>query len=289
MSSETFRPDVFAYLDFRLFLKDYLFYLRKKNPAFRFQTLVEKYGLHSRAHYIDIMKGRKLTDAFFDSYLQIAGLEGDAARYFRAIVGYDQAGTESEKTGYFNEIVALSPNLATVRLEQETYRYFSKWYNPVMLSLLDIYKRENDHRKLAKLFKPKISAVQSKRAIKLLIELKFISWDDNAGQWLFHHKFFKSTDEARAVALKEFHRRMMEAGRSAYENDFTAQNFSTLTLSTSFAVKKEIESMIVDFRKTIMEKVKSDAGPQTVVQLNIQLFEFSKNGGKKRIEGASAV
>ena len=59
MFSGISRPIIFEYLNFREYLNDYLHYLRKKNPAFRFQTLVEKYGLHSRSHYIDISQGKK--------------------------------------------------------------------------------------------------------------------------------------------------------------------------------------------------------------------------------------
>ncbi len=282
MVSKPSTPNVFAFLDFRSYLKEYLNYLRQKNSAFTFQTLVEQFGLNSRAHYIDIVKGRKLTKAFLDSYIRICGLTGDAARYFRAIVGYDQARADAEKTGYFKEILALSPQLETVKLEQEAYRYFSKWYHPVMLSMLDIYKGINDHREIARMFKPKISALQAKQAIQLLTELGFISWDEHRKQWTLHHKFFKCTDKALVIALKEFHKKMIDAGRHAYEDDFDNQDFSTLTLSASMATKKEIERMIIDFRKTIMEKVKADADPRFVVQMNLQLFELSKPMGRKK-------
>jgi uncharacterized protein (TIGR02147 family) len=275
MLQKPLAPNVFDYLDFRRYLKDFLHFLRQNNPAFRFQTLVEQFGLH-------IIKGRKLTSAFLDSYIRICALEGNAALYFRAIVGYEQASNDAEKTSCFNEILALSPHLETVKLEQEAYRYFSKWYHPVMLSMLDIYKGTNDHREIAKMFKPKISALQAKQAIQALSELQFVSWDENRKQWTVHHKFLRCTDKARVVALKEFHKKMIDAGRQAYENDFHNQDFSTLTLSTSVETKKEIESMIVEFREKIMEKVKTDVNPRLVVQMNLQLFEMSKPLSKKK-------
>jgi uncharacterized protein (TIGR02147 family) len=237
--------------------------------------------LRSRAHFIDIIKGRRLTDAFIDSYIRFCVLNGKAERYFRAIVGYDQARTSSEKTCFFNEILLLSPELEVVKLEQEAFLYFSKWYHPAMLSMLDIFKHETDHREIAKMFKPRISALQAKQAIQLLTELKFVSWDESRKQWLHHHKFFKCTEKIRAIALKDFHKKMIEAGRDAYENDFQRQDFSTLTLGVSPKMKKEIEDMVIAFRKSIMEKVKADADPRLVVQMNLQLFELSKPLGKK--------
>jgi uncharacterized protein (TIGR02147 family) len=279
------KPDIFNYLNFREFLKDHLGYVRSRNPAFRFQTLVEKYGLHSRSHYIDILNGRKLTKKFFDVYRQIGDLSGKEADYFRALVGYDQAQNDAEKMRHFHEILRLSPNLETVKLEQEAYRYFSAWYNPVMLSVLDLNRHERDHRKIAALFKPRITAIQARQALKTLTDLQFISWDKDRNVWNIHHQFLKSTDGARAAALRSFHKEMQRIGMQTYETDFENQTFSTLTLSTSIRTRNEIERMIADLRQSIMEKAKADAGPEVVTQVNFQIFSLSKTAMKKNDNG----
>jgi uncharacterized protein (TIGR02147 family) len=276
MKPESQKPDIFNYLNFREFLKDHLGYIRLKNPAFRFQTLVEKYGLCSRSHYIDILNGRKLTKKFSGRYLQICGLSGKEAGYFQALIGYDQAQNDAEKMRHFHEILRLSPNLETVKLEQEAYRYFSAWYNPVMLSVLDLNRHEQDHRKIAALFKPKITAIQVRQALKTLTDLQFISWDKDRNVWNIHHQFLKSTDGAKAAALKSFHKEMQRIGMQTYKTDFDNQTFSTLTLSTSIKTKIEIEHMVADLRQTIMEKVKADADPEVVTQVNFQIFSLSK-------------
>jgi uncharacterized protein (TIGR02147 family) len=276
MKPENQKPDIFNYLNFREFLKDHLGYIRLKNPAFRFQTLVEKYGLSSRSHYIDILNGRKLTKKFSGVYRQICDLSGKEADYFQALVGYDQAQNDVEKTRHFHEILRLSPNLETVKLEQEAYRYFSAWYNPVMLSVLDLNRHERDHRKIAALFKPKITAIQARQALKTLTDLQFISWDKDRNVWNIHHQFLKSTDGAKAAALKSFHKEMQRIGMQTYKTDFDNQTFSTLTLSTSIKTKIEIERMVADLRQSIMEKVKADAYPEVVTQVNFQVFSLSK-------------
>jgi uncharacterized protein (TIGR02147 family) len=276
MKPESQKPDIFNYLNFREFLKDHLGYLRRKNPAFRFQTLVEKYGFSSRSHYIDILNGRKLTKKFSARYLQICDLSGKEADYFHALAGYDQALNDAEKMRHFHEILRLSPNLETVKLEQTAYRYFSAWYNPVMLSVLDLNRHESDHRKIAAFFKPKITAIQARQALKTLIDLQFISWDKDRNVWNIHHQFLKSTDGARAAALKSFHKEMQRIGMKTYKTDFDNQAFSTLTLSTSIKTKNEIERMVADLRQSIMEKAKADADPEVVTQVNFQIFSLSK-------------
>jgi uncharacterized protein (TIGR02147 family) len=274
------KPDVFAYLDFRVYCKDYLDFLRQARPAFRFQTLVEQYGLHSRSHYLDILKGRKLTKKFLPAYIALFEFDPLEAGYFKTLVDYGQAADGKEKARCFAAIQKRSPNLETVKLEQEAFSYFSRWYFPVMLSVLDLNKRERDHRKLAACFKPRISALEAKRALAELTGLGFISWNDARGEWNFHRKFLKSTDSALAAALGDFHRAMQHKGIAAYESDFEAQTFSSLTLSVSLKTKNEIDAMITNLRNAIMEKAKADLEPEVALHINFQSFEVSKPAAK---------
>lgn len=276
MAAAPSKPEVFEYLDFRAYLRDFLDYLRESDPAFTFAAMAQRHGLASRGHYLDIVNGRRLTPRFVEPYIRICGLEGGRAEYFKALVAYNQARGEREKTAAFEQITALAPQLETVRLEEEAFEYFSKWYQPVMLSLLDVNRSVQDHRELAKLFDPPISAVQARKALAALIDLGYIAWDDAKREWTFLRKFLKCTDEARAVAVKRFHRQVQQLGMQAYEKRFEEQTFSTLTLSVSRETKAEIENMITDLRKHIMEKAKTDQNPQVVVQANFQTFDLSR-------------
>ncbi|MBD3320567.1 MAG: TIGR02147 family protein [Chitinivibrionales bacterium] len=282
MGTKSDRPSVYDYLNFRAYLKDYIQYYKSENAAFTYRVLAEEFGFKSRSHYIDIVKGRTLTPRYIHSYIKFCGLNKKEAEYFRALVGYNQAKSDTAKSKLFNRIIACSPNLETVQLENEAYQYFAKWYQPVMISILDLNRKENDHRKIAKKFNPPISAVQAKHAIKELVKLGFISWNDTQKRWEFHHKFFKCTDDARVLALKKFHRQMMDLGISAYKKDFKQQTFSTLTLSVSDRVKTEIDEMIADLRKRILDKIKSDTSPETVLQVNFQTFELAKRSKKAK-------
>ena len=275
------KPDIYSYLDFRVFLNDCLPYIKRKNPGFRYQTLVEKYGLKSRSHFIDIVKGRKLTDRFIDNYCTICNLKGKEKRYFQALVRYNQTTSDTEKKRQFSIIIQLAKNLHTVKLENEAFEYFSQWYYPAMLSMLDLYPDEADYHKLAKMFKPRISAPQAKKALQILTGMGFVSWDKSKSEWIFHHKFLKCTDEARVQAIKEFHRQMQKLGSAAYENDFKDQTVSTLTVSVSENTREEIDRMIVECRKAILEKVKADANTEMVLQVNFQTFNLSKKEKKQ--------
>jgi uncharacterized protein (TIGR02147 family) len=276
MSSQKPVLSVFNYIDFRSFLNDYLKHIRELQPAFSFNYLVTDFGFKSRSHLIDIIKGRPLSDKYIPSYLKFCKLDGNAAEYFRAIVGYHQARTDDAKSKCWEIIVRLSPNLKTIQLENEAYEYFSKWYHPVIISILDLNKKERDHRAIAKIFKPEISAVQARHAIATLQKLGFLEWDEAQSEWKFNNKFFSCTKDAHAAALRGFHDQMLKLGTEAYANDFKHQNFSTLTVSVSMKARKDIQEIIEDARKNILDRAKEDSGSEVATQINFQMFDLSK-------------
>ncbi|MBF0431440.1 MAG: TIGR02147 family protein [Fibrobacteria bacterium] len=269
------KPDIFDYLDFRDYLKDVLDYIRGTQPDFSFQLLVSKYGLKSRSHYIDILKGRTLTKKFVPCYLNICGLSGKGAEYFNKLVVYSQTSNRATQTALFDEIVELSSNLETIKLEKDAYQYFARWTHPVLLSIIDLDRKEKDPAKLASKFKKKVSVWEVKRSLHTLIEMGFISWDNGKGEWCYHNRFLKCTDKTKSLALGHFHEKMLSQGLEAYTKDFENQEFSTLTLSMSKSTRDGISTMIAEMRKQILAMVKKDRNPQLVLQLNMQTFEHS--------------
>jgi len=285
MGSTIQRPDIHQYFDFRKFLSDYLLFLRDTNPYFSFQTLVDDYGLNSRSHYIDITNGRKLTKRFIPAYEKICNFNEKESIYFKTLVSFNQSKSIDEKKDLFEKIIKLAPNLETIQLENEIYDYFQHWYIPAMVSILDVYKNERDHRILAKNFNPQISAVQARKALNTLQKLNFIVWDNEKQEWIFNRKFFKCSNESKAVALRQFHRQVHQLGSEAYSNQFDDQTFATLTVSVSENTRREIDIMIAELKDKVMEKAKADSNPEVAVQVNFQSFLLSQPKRKVMKEG----
>jgi uncharacterized protein (TIGR02147 family) len=271
------KPDIFSYFDFRLYLADLLKWLRDKDPKFTFQKLAETYKLNSRSHYIDIINGRKLTGKFLETYKKICELNENEAEYFKALVLYDQSTILEHKREYFKTISSFSSNLERITHESEIYLYLEHWYIPAMLSMLEIYQNENDHRVIAKYFNPPISAVQSRNAINVLIKLGMISWDNSKNVWIFKDKHFRCSKEAEESALKEFNKQMQKLGIDVVETELGRQTFSAQTISLSMQMRTKIDEMIIDLQRRILEQIKSDTTPEIVLQINLQTFQLSRS------------
>lgn len=285
MTEKDSKPDIHDYFDFRKFLADHLAFLRQTNADFSFQKLVDNYGLNSRSHYIDIINGRILTRRFLPAYEKICDFNEKDAEYFRTLVAFNQSKSIDNKKEMFEKIIRLAPNLETIQLEHEVYDYFGHWYIPAMISILDIFRHEKDHRILAKQFNPQITAVESRKALNTLKKIGFIAWDTEKNEWIFHRKFFKCTKESQAVALRQFHLQMHKLGNDAYTQQFEDQTFSTLTVSVSEQTRREIDVMISELKDRVMEKAKEDCQPEVVVQVNFQSFLLSQPKRKNTEKG----
>jgi uncharacterized protein (TIGR02147 family) len=280
------KPDIFKYFDFRLYLSDILNWFRTRDPDFTFQKLSETCGLNSRSHFIDITNGRKLTKKFLPVYLKICELKEKEAEYFKALVFYDQSLVSEDKREHFKIISAFSTNLDIVKLEGEIYQYFEHWFIPAMLSMVNLHRNERDHRVLAKYFNPLISAVQARKAIKILTKLGMIYWDADKIGWIITRKQFQCSSDAQLSALKGFHRQVQKLGIAACDANIEGQTFSCQTLGVSMQLRNKIDEMIGDLRKKILDQVNKDTAPEVVLQINFQTFYLSNTGKKHSDEGS---
>ncbi len=272
----TSAPNLFGYLNFREYLKDFLEFYRAQRPAFRFQTLVDEFGFATRSHLLDVLKGRRLSNKYLSAYHRFCNLSSKELEYFNALVNYNQSKSPSQKAKGFALVQSLCPSITTLELEQEAYQYFAKWYHPLVLSLLDLDLSEASPQAIASKSRYPLSAKEVSASLKFLKQSGFVSWSELENRWVYHTKFFKSTKGAQAAALVAFHGHMQKLGALAYEEQFDSQTFSTLTLSMSLETKKEIDAMIVDLRKRILEKVKQDNHAELVLQINLQNFELTR-------------
>lgn len=265
-------PVLFDYLDFRKYLRDFYEFNKKYTPGFSHQMICEEVKLGSRSHFFDIMYGRRLTDKFLPRYVRLLALESKSAEYFRALVHYDQSRTDTQRREAFQILSTLSPNLETLKLDAQFVQLFSEWYQPVLLALLPLHRKERRPEVLCKYFRPRITAHQCEQALVLLQELGLARY--GKGGWNLGRKFLTCSATVKELALKPFHRTMQEFGIYHYDHHYDEQVFSTLTINTTQQIKKKIEDLLRDTRSQILAMVKEEPREETVLQVNMQAFSL---------------
>lgn len=102
--------DVFDYLDFRQYLRDYYAARKAGNPSFSYENFARKAGLKSKGMLHDIMGGkRNLTRDSLYKVAEACGLAGEALVYFENLVAYGQSKSLKERNFFLARLRLRSP------------------------------------------------------------------------------------------------------------------------------------------------------------------------------------
>ncbi len=269
--------DIFEYFDFRLFLKDWQEEQKESGLGFSFRTLADVHGLGSHSHFFDVVNGRTLSGRYIDKYVEMVGLSSLSEEYFRGLVTYEQSSGVYERTIVLKNLLTLSPQHKTIQLEVEALEFFSSYECPILLQVLAWRPKVKCVETLGKLIYPRIGIKKTKLALNKLIHLKFVEWNKAKEEWVILNKHLSFKDVGKKMILHPYHTESLSKGLEQYKEKYEDQSFSTLSMATSESVKKKIEEKMVAFRKQIVELVKADPKIETVLQINMQMFEPVKD------------
>lgn len=268
--------NVFAYYNYRIYLKDYYDYRKSVNRYFSYRVFAKKAGYTSSGFYLDLVKGRKsLTPQMVLKFVKALELSEKESRYFQLMVDFTHAENSDSKQQVFEQMSSLLPR-SIRRLTKIQQEYYAKWYHVVIreaLSVLNI--QDNNIQDLALFLTPSITVPQAKKAMRLLEELGLIEKIDE--RWSPVHKTISSGSEIGPLFVHQFQKEMMDLGKNALGHfSVERRNISCTTMSVSSQGLERIIAKIDSFRKEIVDIVRSDEGESMVCELNIQFFPVSK-------------
>src|SRR6185295_11047088 len=95
------------------------------------------------------------------------------AEYFELMVLFTQAKTNEVKDHYFQKMLGIKRKLKIVKINEEQYEYYTKWYHPVIRSLVSKVdfgdgNGGDDYAKLAHCLMPPIPARDARKSVQLL-------------------------------------------------------------------------------------------------------------------------
>ena len=122
-------PDIFEYLDYRAFLRDWFEARKAANPRYSHRLFARLAKQKSPSLLLHVMEGRRnLTAATRESFLLALKLDEGGARFFRDLVDLDQATTDSDKEAAWTRIRATRRFRESRRIEGAAYDCLSHWY-----------------------------------------------------------------------------------------------------------------------------------------------------------------
>jgi uncharacterized protein (TIGR02147 family) len=271
------KVDVFAYRDYRAFLRAYAARCEAEKAGFSAREFSREVGLRSPNYFTLVAEGaRNLSPELAERFAEACGLRDDARDYFCALVAFNQGKTSAERAQLYEALQAFRRFRASHRLDAAHSAYHSEWYIPAVFELCARHDFTDDPRWVGQALLPSITAKQATKALSALEELGLVT-RDASGRLRQAAAVVETADGPLGHQVVQFHRTMMERASEALDSVPRAEReIAALTLCISEKRMAELKRELEAFRQQLVVRYQADAAPERVVQVNFQMFPLSR-------------
>lgn len=270
--------DLFNYLDYRHYLKDYYREQKeKKGSQFSFRTFARSAGMSSPNFLKLVTEGkRNLGPDGIERFAKALKLNKEEFVYFTNLVHFNQSSTDDERNGWYRRL-SMSRKYREVRqIENDYFVYYSHWYYSAVRELVLLPDFKESPEWIAKKLSPAITAREAKTALELLLKMGFVK-REASGKLVQSERNITTAREVQSLAISNYHRQMMQLASESIERvTASKRDISSLTLCLSRDKFKEAKRRLQEFRRELNVLLSEDARSEAVYQINLQIFNLSE-------------
>ena len=269
--------NIFNYFDYREYLDDCIKLIKSKNPGFSFRALSKNLCIQSHNFLPRILKReRNLSEEFVPLLTAYLRLSGKEIKYFEALVAFNDAKKTSVKEKCLKRLFSLRIAREEHKTQDEKFRFFDKWYYPVIRDLVGICDFRDDYALLAHSCIPNISPAQARNAVTFLLKNGFIRRETD-GRYRAVEAEIAAAPEVDAAIIPKYHKatllQCVDAIDTIKKED---RNFSSSTLLVSKELYEDFKKEMYHFRKRLFSMAKDCKNPEMVCYTGFQLLPRSK-------------
>ncbi len=269
--------EIYNYLDYQAFLKDYYQTRKEETPHFSlrlFGRLIEM----DASYLAKVINGKRhLGEQYLHNIADYLKFDDGERAYFETLLLFQKARSDKQKQAHFEKLLALR-RVYTTCLEEYQYEFYNKWYYTALRNLLEFFPFYNDdeYSLLGDMLTPNITAGQAEKGIELLVQLNLITLDEN-GRYVLTNSAITTGDSWQSLAITAFQKETIELSKDALTNHQKEErDISSITMNISNEEFEKIREMIRQFRSSVINYVNDNEVFDRVYQLNTQLIPLSK-------------
>jgi uncharacterized protein (TIGR02147 family) len=268
-------PDIFQYIDYRMYLAEAFNAKKKAVRGFSYRTFAAR-AAASPSLLKDVIQGRRnLTVPVAEKFGSALGLDGKARLYLAMMAEFGNAKRAKEKNAAFEQLVRLRRQAKLTIVDASQHAFWSQWHHPVIRELVTVQGFQEDPNWISEHVTPRISPSQAKQSIDLLLKWGFLR-RNLRGRLVHSDPAFTTEYESPGMVVRQFNQEMIALGMTAPDRFPPARReISGLTLGLSETSYERIKERIRSFKEEILDLILEDKAPTRLVcQLNVQLFPF---------------
>lgn len=269
-------PEIYSYLDYRAFLKDWFDWKKGQNANFSHRLFAMKAGLKSPALLANVISGRRnLTSTTVEAFLAAMKLSKNERVFFSHLVKLDQSKTDKERNLAWRNISATKRFREARQIEGESVEYLSHWFYPAIRELALRSDFRGDAEWVASQLRPKIKVEQAQRALNTLVSLGLLA--EKTGRLRPADGSVVTPMEVAGMAVHNYHRGMLERAVEAMGSfDPDERYLGALTVAIPEHMVDQVKDEIKAFQSRMLDLCDSaESDAERVYQLGLQFFPLS--------------
>jgi uncharacterized protein (TIGR02147 family) len=270
---------VFAYIDYRAFLRDY-YQHKKASSQFSFRSFARKAELRSPNYLKLVIEGeRNLTKAMASRFAKACRLEPIESEYFLALVAFGQATELEERSVRYQELRRFQHYRVSHRLDLAQDTYHSRWYLPAIRELVATKTFREDPLWIAECLCPQISVEEAELAVDTLLQLGLLGRDETGRLRQTTTSVSTGSDRVRSLHLKNYHKQMLEHAASSLDRLPAPQrDIAAVTLRMGADGLERLKARLQAFRRELMDLADAEADATQVVHIGMQMMPLTLAG-----------
>ena len=275
-------PDVFAYDDYRTFLRDWFARKKERNPRFSYRVLGEKAGFRSPGFFSQVLQGKSNVSLEMAHRLAtVAELDRRETEFFETLVQYNQARSLVEEKRHLDRLLELRPE-SLRKLARDRAEFLESRHHIVVWQLLEILEVRDDHTAVAAAIEPSVTESDVASSLALLERLSMARRDADR-RWRQIDPVLSVDVEIPRAVTRRFYLGLNKLAGEAHDRFHREErHLSWVTLAISDSKRDEIVAEIRAFRRHLVELARRDDTPHDVHQLLIQLFPLTDTRSRRK-------
>lgn len=278
-------PSVFAYLDYRVYLRDWFDARKRLDADYSFSAFSRDAGC-SKAALANVIGGaRAPRAATLDAFAQAMELTPHERNYLGLLVELAGAPDLAQRRATMDKLLSTEQyrklRLAETNGDADAFRFLEFWYIPAIRELAGIPGFKDDPEWIATTLTPNIRVTEAEAALETLFDLGFLVRDpDGAIQQRAIR--FRTAPVGLQDAAIHFHREMIPTlMRSIETKERPNQHLLTTTVALDASMLPEAKARLdalIDELTSMAEDARAQEGKR-IYQVGIQLLPISAELG----------
>ena len=263
------------YQDYRKYMRDF-YEERKRSSLFSWREFSRLAGFSS-PNYIQLVCDGKsgLSKNGVEGVANAMSIEGIDRDFFRAMVLFGDAKSDTKKTQAFKEMQKIAKENHLRVVDSEAFKYFETWVNPVLRELAPIMPGAKP-LELAHQCYPVVSAAEVRYSLDFLCRADFLKKVDE-DSYKQTEKIVTGSSEAIPLALRSMNRQMSKLAVDAIDEiPSEKRHIAGVTLGLSEATYQWVVQKLEVLRQQVVAIAAKEKDYDKVYRLNLQLFPLTK-------------